>query len=621
MDLHGFGKTPAREPHEVLAGLVASLCGPGRPGSARPIPEHLGDRAALLRSMLADRRVLLMIDNARDAEQVLPLLPGDGRCAVVVTSRSTLTDLPGAVHVGLRPLDADGQRELLRTLVGDDRVIEDPLGAEAILRACGGLPLALRISAARLASRPAWSLSTLARQLDGVRGRLPALVAGHLALQSTFSTSYLALRDSERLLEREAARAFRLLGLWPGHEFTPNAAAALLSRSVDEAMELLEFLADAHLVQSPQPLRYQLHDLLGEYAAERAAEEEDAAEREAANLRLMRWYLLTMEEAGLLTGVGRNRAPRLGEPAPAPLPEFGDAEEARRWCVEELPNIKQAVREAAVSARPDFAWRLAVWMFAYGASYWWTGEWDECLQTGFNAAQAHDDLLGQAWSLTRMGIRYGMAFRSEEAVVMFEATLVAMEKLDDGAGKASTLMNLSLAHQQAGRYDVALGYARDAWELYERVHGDIEDAYLIAAFGTALLMGEEYAEAESFLRTAQTLLEERGNATAVATNLANLGDTLRGLGRRDEALELLDQSLELRRKVGDIGGLSNGLAIKGRIHAYFEELEAARDALSEALRLAVEHQLPSSMADHARDRLEDAERRLAARVVECVERA
>ncbi|MEV4614118.1 BTAD domain-containing putative transcriptional regulator [Kitasatospora sp. NPDC049258] len=291
VDLRGLGPDRPRDPHDLLAGFLTDLGGPVDPdGRAQPIPEHTDDRAALLRSELAERRVLLVLDNARDTAQVLPLLPGNGRCAVIVTSRGTLTDLPAAAQLRLGPLDREEQHALLETLCGPERVRREPAAAHRIIAACAGLPLALRIIGARLSARPCWPLETFVQHLDAGCGRLPALTAGHLAVRDTFASSYLLLRCSKDRTEREAARAFRLLGLRPGRLFDAESAAALLDRSVDVTADLLELLTDTHLLQTPEPLRYRFHGLIEEYAAERLEEEEPPEERRAARERLSAWH-------------------------------------------------------------------------------------------------------------------------------------------------------------------------------------------------------------------------------------------------------------------------------------------------------------------------------------------
>ncbi|MFD8781684.1 BTAD domain-containing putative transcriptional regulator [Kitasatospora sp. NPDC059599] len=455
VDLRGFGSGEPREPHDILAGFLTDLSHTDDTDAPRrPLPEHTDDRAALLRTVLADRRVLLFLDNARDAAQVLPLLPGSGSCAVVVTSRTVLADLPGAVQSTLGPMDIEEQRSLLSALCGSGRVREDPDGALRVLAACAGLPLALRITGARLTARPGWSLSTLAQRLDAGDGRLRALSAGHLGVRATFASSYLALGDGEESAEGEAARAFRLLGLRPGVVFGVESAAALIGRPADITADLLELLVDAHLLQSPGPLRYRLHDLVGEFAAERAEAEEDSEARDAARVRLMVWYAAALRSANGAMDSGVHCASFADEDPPAPVPVFTSGEQALRWCVQELAHIKEAIRQAAHCSRPDLAWRIAHGLLGYANLYWWTGEADACLHLALQIAEENDDLRGQALMLRRIGIIHGLAFRTEQALRDLHASLVLSEQLGDESAQVSELTSLSVGYNQMGQIEL-----------------------------------------------------------------------------------------------------------------------------------------------------------------------
>ncbi|MGW7449081.1 BTAD domain-containing putative transcriptional regulator [Kitasatospora sp. NPDC054795] len=592
-DLRGFGSAPARDPHELLAALLAAL--DERPAGhrvpARPLPEDTDDRAALLRTALAERRVLLVLDNARDAAQVEPLLPGDCRSAVIVTSRNALPDLPAGARISLAPLDVEEQRALLSRLCGPERIRRDPDGAMRLLAACAGLPLALRITGARLSSRPAWTLGTLAERLDDSRGRLRALSVGRLAVDATFATSYLAIRDSEDPLEREAARAFRLLGPWAGHTLGVEASAALLDRPREQTADLLELLADVHLVQTPEPWRYRFHDLLGEFAAERALQEEPAEAREAAALRLGVWYAIALEAAG--TAIDPTRTPRLAESPAAPVPVFTDPQDALDWCRRELPVIKEVIRRAAGSSRPDLTWRLAIWLMGYADTFWWTGEWDACLHLALQSAREHGDLLGQAWTLRRLGRSHGMAFRNDEAVEALEAALALFEELDDDLCRASLLAYLSMAVGQQGRYGQALAYAQAAWKLHQETGEEAGRLGVHSALGGAFLLSEDFEAAHTHFRAALEVCRDRGNLTHVAVMLANLGDSLRGLGRQEDAFAALDESLALRHRLGAMSGIADCLIITGRAHAHFGRLPQARTCFEQAAGISRDHDIPA----------------------------
>ncbi|MDH6132295.1 DNA-binding SARP family transcriptional activator [Kitasatospora sp. MAA4] len=593
VNLRGFGIGQARDAHDLLAVLLTDLdraSGSGR--GARWIPEHTDDRAAQLRTVLANRRVLLVLDNARDASHVLPLLPGNSRSAVIVTSRNTLADLPTATQLPLGPLDIEDQRALLSALCGPGRIQQDPDGALRILAACAGLPLALRISGARLSARPAWSLTTLAERLDDGRGRLQALTVGHLAVHATFAASYLAIRDGDNAVEREAARAFRLLGLWPGQLFAVESAAALLDRPAPRVGDLLELLADSHLLQTPAPHRYRFHDLLGEYAAERADEEEPAGAREDARLRLMIWLVAALEAASAAMNLGVQAPPTLGETPAAPLPVFDDAEQALQWCVQQLPNIKEAIRLAADCPRPDLAWRLAGWLFGYAKSYAWTGEWDDCLSLALRIAEDHGDLLGQAWMLRRIGTSHGMADRTEQAVEALEASLALFEELADAHSQAAVAGNLSLAHEDPDR---ALAYARLALRIQQRTGGDGEgEAAREDALARALRLTGDLPASERHFRRALALWRSYGNPRSVGVALASLGETLRALDRREEAFAALGESLEIRRQLGDFHGTADCLVLTGRAHLHFAQWSDARDCFDHAVDLGRQHGLDTA---------------------------
>ncbi|MFJ1709657.1 BTAD domain-containing putative transcriptional regulator [Kitasatospora sp. NPDC088346] len=280
-DLRGAAPERARSAHDLLARLLTDLG-----TDARHVPDHTDDRAALYRAVLAERRILVVLDDARDTGQVLPLLPGSGGSAAIVTSRRTLAALPGAARVSLGPMTGPEQHRLLTAVCGADRIAADRPSAERILTACAGLPLAVRIAATRLAARPGEPPATLARRLAPAGGRLDVLALDHLAVRETFRTSYRALLTSPDPLARDAARAFRLLGLRPDGPLGPPAVHALLGEGQDRAADLLDVLVERHLLERPGPDAYRLHPLLGAFAAELAAAEEPAAARARAGSRL-----------------------------------------------------------------------------------------------------------------------------------------------------------------------------------------------------------------------------------------------------------------------------------------------------------------------------------------------
>ena len=263
VDLLGASAQPA-QPGEVLARFLRDL---GLEGDK--VPAHDDERAALYRTRLTGRRVLILLDNARDAAQVRQLLPGSSSCAVLVTTRNRTPDLVSTRFVDLNVLEDTEALALFSRVVGPERAAAEPDATAEVLVACAGLPLAIRICAARLAARRQWRVGTLAARLRNEHRRLDELSIGDLAVRASFQVSYDSLRSPGRGID--PARVFRLLGLWQGASISLAAASALVGAPEDDTADALETLVDANLLESPAPDWYRFHDLLRVYATERAA--------------------------------------------------------------------------------------------------------------------------------------------------------------------------------------------------------------------------------------------------------------------------------------------------------------------------------------------------------------
>ncbi|MEV7570084.1 AfsR/SARP family transcriptional regulator [Streptomyces tanashiensis] len=590
-DLHGFGLGTRQDPHDLLGRFLSDLSDtPAGPGL--PIPGDTDGRAALLRTCLTDRGVLMVLDNARDVEQVLPLLPGSAGCSVLITSRNALPDLPVGARLPLEPLGEGDQRAMLSAFCGADRVLAEAGDATRILAACAGLPLALRIVGAKARVRPSWPLRTIAEQLEAGDGRLRALSAGSLSVHTSFASSYRMLRDSRDAHERDAARAFRLLSLWRGEGLSLDASAALLDLPARRTAEVLGLLGDVHLLQNPEPGRYRFHDLVGEYAAERSAAEESGPARRTALLRLLTWYTVATEAASATIAPGMPAGPRFEDGPAGRAPRFHDAAGALAWFVRELPDLRDAVQAAALSPRPDLAWRLALNLFGYATTYWWTGVWDTCLRSALATAKAHDDHEGQAWVLFRLGVAHRMAHRHDASLACLLECLPHFEASGDLECRAGVYSNLSRAYSGTHRPRQALDHARKAIDLFRRSGSERSEAPLLSGLATAHRAAGELREAEAVYRRVLAMCRELGYLTNIAIALEDLGDTLRARGRRDEALDALTEALALRRQVGDAGGSTDTLVAIGRTHAHFGEAAAAQACFDEAEELGSKDPLP-----------------------------
>ncbi|MDW6064929.1 tetratricopeptide repeat protein [Streptomyces sp. FXJ1.4098] len=459
-DLRGFGAGDARSPHDLLARFLTDL-GYGRnrcPSTPTTAPRGSVPpwTAGACWYCWTTPKTPRSSSRCCRAAVVARCWSPAGTPSPVCRASADCVSTPGP----------GGQRQLLTSLCGSRRMRADPKAAARILAACGGLPLALRLAGAQLAGRPSWPLTTLAQRLDSSRGRLRALSAGGLAVQDTFAMSYVAMRDSPLSPETERAHGFRMLGLWSGHTLAAESAAALLGRPVEEAHDLLEYLVDAHLLQTPSPGHYTFHDLLGEYARERAAEEESPEARAAARLRLVVWYTAAVAEADAVLTSRCHPLPPLETEVAAPLPAFADTDEALQWCVRELPALSEAIQLAARYARPDLAWRMAAGLFGYAQRFWWTREWERCMGLALRCAEEHHDLPGQGWLHRRMGLAHGMAHRLELCLEHLQLALSCFEKADDIVGQASSYAGLAEVHRKLGQLSGVLSCGERAVELH-----------------------------------------------------------------------------------------------------------------------------------------------------------
>ncbi|KAB8196488.1 tetratricopeptide repeat protein [Nonomuraea phyllanthi] len=335
-DLRGHADEPTA-PESALGGFLRAL---GIPPDV--IPDGLQERSALYRSILAERRILVLLDNARNAEQVTSLLPGSPGCAAIVTSRGKLADLPSARLVDLDVMEPDEALSLFSAVAGAERVSAEHGAAMDVVAACGFLPLAVRIVASRLAARPSWTVASLVPRLADEQRRLDELRVGDLAVEATFALGYGQVGPSP-------ARAFRLLSLPNGPDISTGAAAAVLSVSEIEAESVLESLVDASLLEAPAPGRYRFHDLLRLFARRELDKTERPQARTLALRRLLGFYLASAQSAHRLAYEGSMIPDNLV--AIGGGRSFATAEEAVAWLISEGDSLFAAINQAAALAR------------------------------------------------------------------------------------------------------------------------------------------------------------------------------------------------------------------------------------------------------------------------------
>ena len=578
VSLLGASQQPAK-PDEVLARLLRDLgVEPDR------IPATLEERAALYRTRLTDRRVLIVLDDARDSAQVRPLLPGSASCAVIVTSRHWLSDLAGSRLVDLDVLDDDEAEEMLTRIIGEDRVAAEPGPVRDVLQACAGLPLAIRIAGARLAARRGWTVSTMARRLADEQHRLDELTTGDLAVRACFEVSFTSLPQSAAPGGLDPARAFRLLGLWQGPYISLQAAAALLDEDQDRVADALEILVDAHLLESTSSDWYRFHDLLRTYAAERANAEEPAQATRAAISRLLHWYLRSADAAAYLINPLRDRVPLDRERSSAPVLTFASTDETLTWSRLERDNLVAATRQAAAEELHEVAWKLPVAIMLCFDLHGYRAEWLATHEVALASARAIGDRAGEAWVLNDMGVVLSQQ-QVPDADRYFVQALEIRRELNDLRGQAQTTNNLAFSYQFRGQYEKAVELLQDALVLQRAVGHRYGEATALCNMGEAYVELGRYAEAISCEQDALKIVQELGLHRLEGWVLQHLGRAYRDSGRLEDGAALIEQALASHRAQGNKLGEAQDLEHLGHAMAQSDRPAEARGLLTRAAEL------------------------------------
>jgi len=576
VDLLGASAQPA-DPGEVLARFLRDL---GVEGDK--VPARDDERAALYRTLLTGRRVLILLDNAKDAAQVRSLLPGSSSCAVLVTTRNRTPDLVSTRFVDLNVLEDTDALALFSRIVGEDRAAAEPDATAEVLVACAGLPLAIRICAARLAARQQWQVATLAKRLRDEHRRLDEMRIGDLAVRASFQVSYDSLKSRGRGID--PAKVFRFLGLWQGTSISLAAAAALIGQDEDDITDALETLVDATLLESPAPDRYRFHDLLRFFATERAKEEDSEAVRAEATGRLLRWYLDTAEASADTLSPQRYRVPR--DPAPAGYPplEFGGVEEVLAWYDDERANLVAATRQAAAAGLHEIAWRLAPTLFPLFNR---RNNWADCLTThrlAVDSAQKDGDRRGEAWARQNLG--WALAkLEDAEAVVHLTQAFRIRQELGDAIGQGQTAIGLGeVALRLHGPSDEAVGYLRQAVDLLRPTSALSMRAAALNNLGEVYLgLGDLTAAAECYAEAREICREIGGYVEG--HSLRNLGVVYLLLHRLDDALAILNEALAKHRAAGTLVGEALSLKSLGQAQAELGSVAEARASFTWAMRI------------------------------------
>lgn len=545
-DLHGFDPHGSRaEPAAVLETFLRLLGVP-----VQRIPDDLEGRAALFRGCLAGRRALLLLDNAADEKQVRPLLPGSAGCLVLITSRHRLSGLDGVELVPLEVFTAVESVALLSAVVGASRVAAAPVDASRIARLCGHLPLALALAARRLQARPGWAVGDLADRLATKGQRLGQLRVGQQALHAAFQLSYEAL-------PAELRRCFRLIGLHPGDDVTPQEAAALLGEEagMPGAEASLEALLDEHLLLQRVPGRYQLHDLMRLYARERAESEEPAAARYAALRRLVSSYLASARAATRRLHPAEAR--RAGPPDAGNEVTFATPAAALAWTEDNLTNLVETVRHVTdlPGDVPEDLLRLVVELvsalFRPLANRGHSPRRIELCRLAERAARRAGDPAGEAQALEDLGTLCGQVGRLHEALVHLRLALARWRALADPVGTAGALIGIGITYRQLGRFDEAIMNLERAAAIGRAAGHHASEIGALNQLGLAYQGAGDFAAAIERQTRGLDICRRIGDRHGEAIARANLGWAYQRSGRPGTALPLHREALALFRERGD----------------------------------------------------------------------
>lgn len=616
VDLQGAGNRAAA-PETVLGSFLRAL---GMPDSA--IPDSLDDRAALYRSTLDGRRVLVLLDNARDAAQIRPLLPGTAGCAALVTSRIRMVDLAGAHLVDLDVMSPEEALQLFTRIVGTERVQSEREAALDVVAACGFLPLAIRIAASRLAARRTWTVSVLAAKLADERRRLDELQAGDLAVKATFELGYGQLEPAQ-------ARAFRLLGLADGPDISLVAASAVLDLPLWDTEDLLEALVDTSLLESAAPGRYRYHDLVRLYARACAdRDEQPPSEKEAALSRLLDFYLSTAARVYAIERPGDRLVDHL-EPTTHEGLTFTDRHAAQDWLYAEANSLLACVRQSAASPATlrravDLLWASldlaesgansreyetvattlrdaastagdaraqgrASLTLAYVQHV--AGRFDEAdgeAHRAMDLAASTGDALPLCWAANALGIMALYQGRNDDGERFLTQATTSFRACDDEAGEASALCNLSRIHLAMGQTDIAVELAQRGTEMYDAMGHALKGANGRYALGLALTQSGRLDEAAARLTEALAVFRDSRQRLWEGMSLFRIAEVDIAARRYAQAASNSELALVILKGVGGEWRRGQALVVLGRGLSGIGQHGRARVCWQEALDIFVE---------------------------------
>ncbi|WP_254904137.1 ATP-binding protein [Streptomonospora nanhaiensis] len=535
IDLYGY--TVEQDPITAVSALGSLLRAIGvQPDT---IPESVEERAALWRASLAGRRVLIVLDNAANFAQISPLLAAAPGSLTIVTSRQDLPGVSGAQYIALGMLGPESSLRLFSTVLGEDRVAHEEAEAREVVRLCGGLPLALRIVAGRMLSRPRWTFQHVKLRLGEHQRMFRELRIDGQSVEAVFELSYQSLNDEQR-------EAFLHLGVMIGGTVDLHGAAALLDRDPPEADDLLQELVSVCLFDEPSVDVYRFHDLLGAYAREKAATDLPEGEAAAARRRLADHYLDMANRAADMLGPRGHHFEVDSQKSSRYQSRLANRTEATTWFERHQDNLASAVDFYAASGLDDEAWQLADSLWRHYANHGQTELLLSTQEKALAASRAKGNERGSAATLIGLGIAHCLSGRFQHALGLLNEARDILAAIDDERGQARVYSSLSVVYDRMGRFHDALSCA---WKVFE---------YAVSVGDRAL---------EGLQR-------------------ANIAAMYQVLGDYDKAVEFCESALKIKHEEGQYETSAQVLRILGEVNTQQDNLERAFSYLSEALKLA-----------------------------------
>ncbi|MEN3537596.1 BTAD domain-containing putative transcriptional regulator [Microbispora sp. ZYX-F-249] len=580
-DMHGGISRPV-SPMQVLERFLRAL---GVPGNS--LPDGLEERAETYRTLLADRKMLIVLDDVSNESQVLPLLPGNPASGVIVTSRSRLVGLAGAMHVDVDLFDTTQSVDLLSQVAGQERVESEKSSAEVLAELCGHLPLALRIAGARLAARPHWSVDQLVERLRDETRRLDELMHGEMGIRASISLTYEGISE-------EARRLLRRLAILDSHIFSVWTGAALLDRPLVEAQDLLDDLADAHLVEVTSGrgphTQYRIHDLIRVFARERLAAEEPVAERKAALSRVL-GSLLALIGAARIREFGADVLARDEITIPRPLPEKLIDQlvaEPMTWFERERYLLVCGIRQAAQAGFAELCWRLAANAAMFFESRVYLDDWRETHEVALEAARQAGDRRGQAEMLYTIGSLSFSEQRFDEARHELEAAVRLFQEVGDDHRIALAIRSIAVLERINGRFAEAVANYEKALEVFHSAGDHVSAAHTLHSLAQLRLDCDDPDGAKTLLAEALTRSKSGGDRRVTAQVLHRMGQAHLQAGEFGLSAGAFEEALTVVRAIGD--SIGEALALHGLGIARLRQgkVVEAEETLRTALQLATD---------------------------------